>query len=189
MKEQVVIEQTAPTATMPEKQENVVCIACREPGRPNTLFQAPCIRYDRDHKYCATCLNSTFLAALKDECLYPPRCCSMALAGPKAFKILPTATVRLFKAKQLEMSTKDKTYCHRAECSTFIPRHSIHNNEAFCSKCRARTCDRCKNAWHFGPCTFEKERDLLETAKREMWQRCPGCRRLVERDEGCNDMV
>jgi hypothetical protein len=189
MKENAVEVPPAAMSPPPQKKSKLICNACREPHDAGAMYQPPCSQVYCFHSYCAACLNSMFLNALHDESRFPPRCCGTSLMGPKALKMLPTTTVRLFKAKRMEMSTRDETYCHRPTCSAFIAKHSIHNNEAFCQKCRATTCGKCKNAWHFGPCTFETERELLETAKQESWQRCPGCRRLVERDEGCNDML
>jgi hypothetical protein len=41
-----------------------------------------------------------------------------------------------------ELECKDRTYCHVVTCGTFIK--SIHNNEAICQQCNARTCATCK---------------------------------------------
>ncbi|TKA80377.1 hypothetical protein B0A55_01903 [Friedmanniomyces simplex] len=159
------------------------CAACYEPTALTSMLQAPCFDY-----LCTGCLDTIFKLAMTDETFYPPQCCRCPLPIKAALRHLPPATVREYKAKRLELTTVNKTYCHKSACSAFIAPHSIHNGEAFCQECRAKTCSKCKCAAHFGPCTFAEDAELLGIARVEKWQRCPGCRRLVERSEGCPDM-
>ncbi|KAK5703595.1 hypothetical protein LTR17_021964 [Elasticomyces elasticus] len=159
------------------------CDICCEPSKLKDLLGAPC-----GCSLCSNCLYTIFRLATRDETLYPPSCCHRPLPIHKSFRHLPKATVHEFKLRWPELATKDKKYCHKSTCSAFIAPQHIHNFEGYCQKCRSKTCVKCSSAAHFGPCTFEGDADLLETAKEERWQKCPGCQHLVERSEGCPDM-
>ena len=84
------------------------------------------------HKYCIRCLQELFIKSMQDETLMPPRCCQ---------KIIPIELARLslketedFKAKQLEFSTKNRLYCSKPACSTFIPPDCIVDGVGKCPK-------------------------------------------------------
>lgn len=160
------------------------CAACCTILQPGETISAPC-----GDDWCLPCLTTHITISFKDEEQYPARCCGLRLlASKKILNFLPKDLQRETNARKLELETKDRTYCHRPTCSAFIAPHSIHHGEAICQKCRARTCAKCKNVAHWGPCTYSEEAELLALAKEERWRRCPVCRRLVEKDEGCDDM-
>lgn len=159
------------------------CDACASQLSAEELASTSC-----GHHYCSSCLETIFTTAIKDEAAYPPRCCAYVISLQIAQQHLPRPLVREFKSRQLELSVKDRTYCHRPACSTFIKPHSIHNGQAICQSCNARTCANCKAEWHFGPCaTVDPE--IMKMADLEDWKRCPECRNMIELVEGCNDMV
>ncbi len=138
---------------------------------------------------CKPCLKQLFKTALKDETLFPPRCCGVRVTVKTVRAHLPRSIVKQYRAMKLELSTRDRTYCWRPTCSTFIAPHSVHNDQAICQRCRSRTCIRCKNSWHYGPCAvLEEDAAFFEMMREEEWQKCPGCRRIVERDDGCDHM-
>jgi len=61
-----------------------------------------------------------------------------------------------------------------------------------CPYCRQRFCMKCKIAWHLGvDCTEEGKDDLEEWRKSHGATRCPGCFKVIEKDdpETCNHMV
>ena len=141
-----------------------------------------------DHRWCKDCLETTFSLSLKDETTYPPRCCWYNIPFKEVQKHLPPSLSREFQSRQLEMQTKNKTYCHKPDCSVFIAPHSIHNGEAICQKCSARTCANCRCSAHFGPCSEGEDAAFMEFAKSKSWKRCPTCRRMVEKEDGCSHM-
>jgi hypothetical protein len=161
-----------------------MCVACR------SAFEGPeLVKFRCHHKWCSDCLENKFKLALRDEQSYPPRCCYHIIALTDVVKHLSKPLVREFKSRQLELKTKNKTYCHKSDCSAFIAPHSIHNGEAICQKCSARTCSKCRGKWHFGPCSAGEYAEFDEFAGSHKWKRCPRCRRMVEKEEGCNHMM
>mmetsp|Transcript_46702 Transcript_46702/g.111069 ORF Transcript_46702/g.111069 Transcript_46702/m.111069 type:complete len:772 (-) Transcript_46702:314-2629(-) len=56
-----------------------------------------------------------------------------------------------------------------------------------CSECQQRTCFACREPWHPGrPCSSAEIVD--EWARYRDAMRCPRCKRMIERSEGCNHM-
>ncbi|KXT13901.1 hypothetical protein AC579_2634 [Pseudocercospora musae] len=160
------------------------CRICGDFPPPEQLLKLRC-----DCHYCDGCLERLFTIAMKDEGSYPPRCHRKTISLNLARRHLPKTLARIYRGKTLELSTKDRTYCHKVTCNVFIAPHSIHNGQAFCQKCRSVTCQKCKEAEHFGACAstgFELVRGL---ARQQKWQQCPDCKRLVEKIDGCNHVL
>ena len=84
------------------------------------------------HFYCGVCLDSLFSIAMREETADLPRCCGLAIPVESVRRHLSKRLVRDYQNKQLELSTRDRTYCHVPTCSAFIAPHSIHNGEAIC---------------------------------------------------------
>ncbi|KAK8243533.1 hypothetical protein HDK90DRAFT_125739 [Phyllosticta capitalensis] len=160
------------------------CAACLEPT--GNSARVPC-----GHDYCPACINRFFLSAVKDETLYPPRCCSIEIPLVAVTGLLSHQTVESFKEKAPEWLTQDRTYCSQALCSTWIPPNNIQSDIGTCPSCRAQTCTLCKaEAHHDEDCpSDEGAQKLIKLAKKKKWQRCYQCRRLIELTRGCNHMT
>ena len=154
------------------------CMACRSKVEVHNMISIRCGDW-----WCGDCLENRFRLSLRDETMFPPRCC-YAISLKEVQKRLSKSLVREFRSKDLELRTKNKTYCHRPTCSAFIAPHSIHSDEAICQKCSARTCAKCRGNWHFGPCSAGDNADFIEFANSNTWKGCPQCKRMVEKDEG-----
>ncbi|KAL0776257.1 hypothetical protein CaCOL14_007544 [Colletotrichum acutatum] len=168
--------------------KNITCDSCTNTYPSTTAAHLPC-----NHSYCRDCLRTLFQLSLTDESLFPPRCCRQPIPvndnNIRAF--LPSRLLGSFRAKELELSTPDRTYCHRPTCSRFIPKEFTRGDIGTCPACRHETCLMCKGAGHGAQdCTQDTQTQaLLEVAAANGWQRCFGCRRIVELDHGCNHMT
>ncbi|POR37265.1 Uncharacterized protein TPAR_02531 [Tolypocladium paradoxum] len=169
-----------------EKIETEACISCGDEHLSSSLAKAPC-----SHNYCSECINSLFKSASVDESLFPPRCCSMPIPVDDNLELLSTENVGVFRAKQIEFSTADRTYCHHPGCSTFVPPQFIKGDLATCVKCSAKTCVTCKGAQHEADnCPKDSTlQEVLRVAKENGWQQCKSCSRLVELSSGCYHMT
>lgn len=161
------------------------CNSCLTRHPSSTVAECPC-----EHKYCTECLQSLFSAALTDESLFPPRCCGQPIPIDTTRPFLTPKLVGEFRAKSLELSDPNRTYCHRPACSTFVPKAFVENDIATCPKCRHKTCITCKSASHKGEDCGQDlaTQSLLHVAAENGWQRCFACRRVVELEHGCNHM-
>ena len=158
------------------------CVSCSEKAPATTTVRCPC-----SHEYCVSCLSKLFEACLTDETLYPPRCCRQPIPLEPNIAHLEPSLVTSFRAKELEYTTPNRTYCHRENCSAFIPTEGIRRDIAVCPSCHARTCSICKGREHQFECPQDADTNqVLRIATENGWQRCRTCRRVIELNLGCN---
>ncbi|KAK1974310.1 IBR finger domain-containing protein [Colletotrichum cereale] len=165
------------------KREKRQCNSCLRSSIFTDLARCPC-----SHEYCRDCLLKLFETSLKDESLFPPRCCGQPIHVNDYRRFLPSTLVREFQAKAVELSTPNRTYCHKPTCSTFIPKEFTKDDIAVCQRCKYRTCAMCKGAEHKDQdCAQDSlTQDVLQIAAANGWQRCFSCRSIVELEHGCN---
>ncbi|KAI0385528.1 hypothetical protein F5Y04DRAFT_292074 [Hypomontagnella monticulosa] len=172
-------------ASNDDVQSKQACTACFESKHLGQLTDAPC-----GHQYCHECVESMFRLAITKESLFPPRCCNRALKVEPLEEILPYSLVLDFKKKATENGTQDRTYCHKGDCSRFLPPASYTNGYAKCNACKAETCVACKSERHAGVCPTDRGVNILiQLAKAKGWKRCWKCGAMVERVAGCRHMV
>lgn len=161
------------------------CLICTDSFPVNDLARLPC-----SHEYCRGCLRHLFTSSLTDETLFPARCCRQKIPemDPHIQIILGGQLLSRYMAKKLEMETPNRTYCHRPDCSTFVPPQSIENDTANCPKCQDKTCSICKAAAHDGTDCPKDEaaQQLLDLARQQGWKQCHACNKVIELKHGCN---
>ncbi|KZT06379.1 uncharacterized protein LAESUDRAFT_193182 [Laetiporus sulphureus 93-53] len=130
-----------------------------------------------------------FRMATVDESAFPPSCCQAAIPLDSVRQLLDDSLVERFQRKSLEFTTTDRVYCYRLTCSTFLGGATSRPSSLRCPQCRAETCSACKEEAHeTRPCSSHLNEAVLALAKERQWQRCPGCRHLVELVLGCYHM-
>ncbi|KAK1064491.1 hypothetical protein LTR12_007054 [Friedmanniomyces endolithicus] len=160
------------------------CVICGEDVEFYEVSRVPC-----DHEYCRPCLAKLFELSMTDETLFPPRCCKTDIPLARVRFFLPTDLAKLFEAKYVELSTKNRVYCHHVRCNSFIPATAVDasNDVATCPHCARTTCAICKGPSHTGDCPNDTAlQQLVAIANTEQWQRCLDCKRFVELEQGCN---
>jgi len=172
------IDLSAPTG--PTKE----CIACTESKPESQIYIAPC-----SHAYCITCTTRMFQDSLRNESVYPPRCCQQDLALSSVSNVLGSAFVTRFIIRAIEVATFDRTYCHVATCSRFILPCDIAGVHAGCQTCNTATCTRCKQAAHRGDCAVASTAAVLTLVEAQGWRDCPRCHAIIELTEGCNHIT
>lgn len=171
------------------KSQNVTrtrrCLACDEKTHFTNLARATC-----GHEYCRDCLGQLFQNAMSDETLFPPRCCRQPIPLDQNLLFLAEDLVRQFRVKAVEFTTPQRTYCSRRTCSAFIHPDYCQLGIATCADCGHQTCTTCKGPSHSGDCPHDEDlQKVLEIAKEERWQRCPGCLSMIELETGCFHMT
>lgn len=162
----------------------VTCVACTERWLESYTFSTSC-----HHRYCPECLTVLFEHAVRDESMYPPRCCGQVIPLRSVRSIITSELAINFATKAKEYGTVDRTYCVNPTCRKFIPAEHMSYNHAGCTTCGTSTCSRCKKKYHSGHCLPDENTEkLLKLAKKKKWQSCSSCHRLVEKTDGCNHM-
>ncbi|KAF4637071.1 hypothetical protein G7Y89_g1025 [Cudoniella acicularis] len=170
----------AAARTSKTKLSYKLCEACQEDIRFYDVARAPC-----GHEYCRNCLQDLFRASLTDDCLFPPRCCRQPIITCTVRIFLTAELVQKYEEKKIEYDTPDRTYCSNPSCSVFIRAQRIAEDRATCSVCSRVTCTICKGVAHEGDCPADVAlQQVLATATENGWQRCYGCKRLVELNFG-----
>ena len=161
------------------------CDACTEEYKEHDMVNISC-----RHSYCKDCMSKLVRTALVEESMFPPMCCMKEITLSNFQDILAHDLVIGYMEKAMEYRTISRTYCASTTCSKFIRPDLIFGSVGVCSACNVGTCTACKAFQHEGLCSPEVGlQDLLEMAKEEGWAQCPSCKRMIEREGGCNHMT
>ncbi|KAK6511716.1 hypothetical protein TWF481_000622 [Arthrobotrys musiformis] len=165
----------------------VECSICFDRVPQSNSAKCPC-----KHIYCRDCLRNYVFRAMKDESLYPLKCCKIEVPSNVIATILTPAEYKRYQDTAVEYSTSNRVYCPNKNCLQFIPPESVNDvgNFAVCEHCSAIACTKCKNMWHGGACKVDF--DLIAataTARQEGWRQCYNCNRMIELSGGCHHMT
>jgi len=170
------------------------CQACGDENEAQTFVAMPC-----NHYWCHECL-SRVCSFVRNEIDLPIKCgenCfgeNCCIPANLALKVLPQEEARSFKKKleELYTPTKERIYCGNRDCGEFIP-PLTHESDvlAVCQKCEQSTCKSCRALKHDGDCAGPSKEDEQAFAliKKQGYQTCSECDRVVERTEGCSHMT
>lgn len=162
---------------------NIECVSCEGLFIEEGVWQASC-----SHHYCVACLEHLHSASMTDETLYPPRCCRREMPWDDVRAVIGERLSTDFANKKEELDTHvgNRTYCSDASCSVFIGAEHTTNNVATCPTCNQATCTMCKAARHEGDCPADAAlQQTLVLASERGWQRCTGCRSIIDLAFGC----
>ncbi|KAF8523612.1 hypothetical protein JB92DRAFT_2704628 [Gautieria morchelliformis] len=167
------------------EEVNAECAFCMDATEISDIV-FPC-----QHTYHVACAVGLFEAAIKDESLMPPRCCRIPIPDTLVIPHLSTKSAALFLEKSQEHRTSNRLYCPEPSCSQFLGAARKERVNVRC-KCSRLVCAVCKSFAHPGdvPCSLDTDsQQVLDLAKSEGWQRCPGCSHMVELAHGCYHMT
>ncbi|KAJ5113366.1 hypothetical protein N7456_001900 [Penicillium angulare] len=142
-----------------------------------------------EHRFCHDCARQLILGAIKEEMLYPPRCCNHVISHEVITSVLSDEELQEFSNKSVEYESKLRLYCAEPSCSSFIGSTNIKDEHGTCTKCHRRTHILCRSLAHPKEVDCPKDtgiQQLLKTAEEKHWRRCSECRRVVELVQGCN---
>lgn len=167
----------------------VACLICTDPVHVDKAISLPC-----HHAYCPPCFVTGFWSSLTTMPFRPMHCCQQPIPIYKLRNstIIPAEETVAYRKKLAEFNTPRPTYCFDPKCSAFIP--DVLGGT--CRVCRKKTCTSCGMKSHGGGvCTSPSvPRSMAQVAERRFkrlsdlmgWKTCPGCRRVVEKIDGCN---
>ena len=158
------------------------------------------------HSYCSGCLKH-FLTSAVDNKTFPLLCvgnegtCNVPVTIPFIRRFLPAQTFKnLIEAafhKYLEQHQQELKYCTTPDCKQ-IYRRRTDKTALQCPACFSTICPSCDEEAHTGV-SCEEQRILRNPAEQERlneqlaassgYKRCPTCRVMIEKTEGCNHMT
>ncbi|XP_021276952.1 E3 ubiquitin-protein ligase RNF144A-like [Herrania umbratica] len=178
-----------------------ICEICIEPRQANESFNIK----GCSHAYCKDCMIKYVASKVQNKITAitcPVANCEGLLEPEYCRNILPREVFDRWGDALCEATIlgSERFYCPFKECSTLlIDDGGQAVRESQCPNCRRLFCAQCKVPWHAGvECgefqrlhTDERQREdilLMKLAKDKKWARCPTCRFVVERTEGCRYM-
>ena len=181
------VASTSNSSSSPIQQRSE-CVACTDTFLSSDLIRAPC---KHGHPYCGGCLHDLFVAATKDESLFPPRCETVQIPLDLVKPHLSPQELFEYQRSAIEFRTPNRLYCSTTTCSAFLGSASGTRTAIECRTCRRSTCAACKTPWHglFGPCGVSPEDEAVQALERDFeYKQCPSCKRVVELESGCHHM-
>ena len=180
------------------------CIACQD------SIHGPAIRAPCGHKYDPECALRLYEVSMHDEAVFPPRCCGQEIPLSSLRAHMSSDLARSYELRASELKTHKRVYCSSPNCGRFLcaegSRWTLSRYKTCpVSTCATVTCTRCKKRVGVGRerrmglrklqkhlCEADPrviDQPVFDLAKRSGWARCPHCKRMVERTDGCNHMT
>ncbi|KAI6145752.1 hypothetical protein EDD17DRAFT_129344 [Pisolithus thermaeus] len=183
-------QDSPPTATS-TRPTGHVCVICQDPIHGSEI-QAPC-----GHHYDIPCITDLFQSSMRDESLYPPRCCRQNIPFSQVQPHLSRNLVTQFQEKSRELGTLKRVYCARQTCSRFLgplteTLFGVTVYDCSAPNCGTRTCASCRGQYDGWMHTCQRDQGaehVLNLGRTEGWARCPGCSQLIELNMGCYHMT
>ncbi|GAA5835090.1 hypothetical protein JCM9279_007198 [Rhodotorula babjevae] len=167
-------------------EQRTECIACTDSFLSSDLVRVPC---KDEHPYCGGCMHDLFVAATKDETLFPPRCDNVDISLDLVKPHLSPQELFEYQRSAVEFRTPDRLYCSTTTCSAFLGSASGVRTAIQCRACQGSTCAACKAPWHgpFGLCGASEDDEAVRALERDFeYRQCPSCKRVVELESGCH---
>jgi len=154
------------------------------------------------HEFCRNCLEEYFKNALKSRELpfvCPAMNCKKEVIDSDLLLLLDSKTLEEYSNCSLSKFIEDHsdTYscCPTPDCSyLFFFNQGEYDFE--CPKCKKRYCLKCQVNYHTGSTCeayrqWRKENGQAEVLFSEFvvgmkWKQCPGCKKWVEKNKGCD---
>ncbi|KAF8159255.1 hypothetical protein B0H34DRAFT_796535 [Crassisporium funariophilum] len=157
------------------------------------------------HTYCTGCLRHYLTSALEGTsfplvCMGDETACKVPISIPLIRRFLTPqvfqSLVEISFRSYLEQHSQELKYCTTPDCQQ-IYRHGTDKATLQCPSCFATICSSCDEEAHEGMTCQERklqkdptEQDRLfnEWIAANNGQRCPTCRRVIQKSAGCNHM-
>ena len=140
-----------------------------------------------NHILCRGCVIFLFEHAVKVREM--AKCCNRALQQIEIRNFLPADVLRDYIAVLNEIKAGKQVPCYG--CEENLPENKGADDEyRVCTACKTETCTICKETKHDGFCggAGDHDKQTEELAEREGWKRCPVCKIMISRTDGCNHM-
>lgn len=180
-----------------------------EPGSSTQMPYAITLNCPCAHIFCTPCMglyiNSKLNDAKEGKKAFPVRCPECWMYGfnlddSVIEKVVGVDTFEEWKHWKL-LDGISKMYCPNPRCSEVlqVPDKDCHVLESSCPACGFSMCVSCRSPWHHGMTCMKwlkspeslnlEDLHVRKMAKKHRWRRCPSCKVVVEKTEGCNHMA
>merc|ERR1711971_218735 len=172
------------------------CDVCLE-DVPLDMFHVPPVGACA-HEYCKTCLTQHYAVKTKDGDVLKVACidpkCDRQIEEEEILSFLIDPEIRAkfikFKRNKLLMLNPRVRFCCKPGCEGSMT-GSRMQRKLQCPKCDTAVCFNCGQPWHgyFVGCNQQVDMGYAKWALNKDIQKCPKCRMVIEKVDGCNHMT
>ncbi|CDW77444.1 ibr domain containing protein [Stylonychia lemnae] len=162
-------------------------------------YQSGMVLLNCGHSYCVICLNQMILYAIdqsgevhKLKC--PDFNCPAVLPRDTIESLIERSGkfpkyLRIMRNYYLVLE-KTKKFCPAPNCDNVLEKKGL-NSKINCEQCKNLICFDCHCVWHIGQTCrqYIKKTQINWALRDENTQKCPQCKVIIEKDEGCNHMT
>eukprot|EP00347_Sterkiella_histriomuscorum_P008068 403346497 len=174
-------------------QEEVLCPICynsyTDPAEISTL--------ECGHQFCQHCFLASFTVFTQNffscsQFRCPEATCLKEVSARTLIQCLGQKEYENFKItlrnKEI-MRLKDKKFCPAPNCDNILEVKG-KKTKVQCEKCKNLICYQCQSLWHEKEsCAKYQRRVYADWAMNTGSHKCPKCKTLIEKNEGCNHMT
>lgn len=145
------------------------------------------------HEICILCMKTYLKNEILSNKVMSLRCphCEHQFTKPELEQILDAETIKKYESFVLNnqvISNPLLRFCPK--CSAIVTLDNETAEKGTCKQCGQDICAKCNHEYHNGvSCLNAIDKDLLIYRKKKDTKRCPKCKVLVEKAEGCNHMT
>jgi len=157
------------------------------------------------HEFCRTCLQEYLQNALKSRELpfvCPAIDCKKEIVEADLVLILDSKLIEEYSnhtlSKFIENHPDTYSCCPTPDCP-YLFFFSEGEFDFHCPKCKQRYCLKCQVTYHTGSTCEAYRKWMKENGKAEelfsefvvgmKWKQCPGCKKWVEKNKGCDHII
>lgn len=161
------------------------------------------------HEYCSGCCKSHAEAKImsgSSQIKCPEETCAHHYDMEQCQQLLSDSSFDALNVRLTEAAIPAalKVFCPFVDCSAFMEKSATTNVAvepfAECYACHRGFCQDCNVPWHADQTCGERRANemnnklsgdskLRDLAKKEKWQQCPDCNRMIDLLRGCNHMT
>lgn len=170
----------------------VICEICYMEYLVESTITLPC-----EHMFCHTCINGYLALEINEARVLEIKCCQADCDFVFEESIIQSIInsqlfekYREFKKNKLTELDPESKWCPNPKCGQIVKRKKKNSNYLKCHSCNTEICFECNEHWHPKlTCDEASDQSYEEWAKGKNIQKCPQCKRRVEKDSGCNHMT
>lgn len=161
-----------------------------------------------NHEYCCTCCKrhaevKVSSGSSQIQCPYDGCCHNFDIVQCRELLSQPSFDILTTRQTEAAIPSSQKVYCPFQDCSAFMEKPANNPRASQfveCGTCHRGFCLKCNTPWHANKTCAEHRADvknatqlgdekLRDLVRKEKWQVCSECQRVISLKDGCYHMT